>query len=63
MLTRDIGKAHELLDNVKQVAKRNANPTFTKETNLFDIGYAQAHKDMLSRINIWENKRDLSDDA
>lgn len=56
-LTREATNANQVLENVKQVATRAASPTFTKDSNLFDIGYAQAHKDMLTRIKIWENKK------
>lgn len=60
MLTRDLGKAVQVLDKVKELSERNANPTFTKDSNFFDVGYAQAHKDMVTRIKLWENKLDLS---
>ena len=57
MHTRNIERNAEVLENVKRKCTEVTQTGFTKETTAFDIGYWQAHKDMQTRIKLWEQRR------
>lgn len=55
-LTRDITKAAQVLDKVKETLQHNTNAQFNRTSNQYDIGYMQACRDMQTRINYLETK-------
>ena len=56
MYTRDIGKQAAILDAVKEKCAEVSRLGFTKDTTSFELGYIQAHRDMLTRIQTRENQ-------
>ena len=57
MQTRNIERNAEVLSLVKQKCTELTQKGFTKDSNAFDMGYWQAHKDMQSRIDVWEARK------
>ena len=56
MLTRDNSNASAVLQNIEHKCEEVVKVSFTKDTAPFDIGYIQAHRDMLTRIKHWKQK-------
>ena len=51
-----MGKQAAILDAVKEKCTEIAKTGFTKNTTSFELGYIQAHRDMMTRIQVRENQ-------